>query len=110
MSGTLEVLVWVSSSIIALYIGGKCLLYFSARAALRREFREPNCEITQIESFDGFLDLGSIGKTMTSTGYYVHVQSKNEAVKVFCLVRYVPVIGFAWAVERWTNSEMSPKK
>jgi hypothetical protein len=110
MSGALEVLVWVSLGITALIVGGRCVLYFSARAALRSEFRDPNCEITRIESFDGFLDLGSIRRAITSTGYYVHVQSKNEAAKVFCLVRYVPIVGFAWAVERWTDGEVSPEE
>lgn len=108
MIASLEVLVWVSSGITAMLVGGRCVLYFSARAALRSEFRELNFEVTRIESFKGFLDLGSIRRVLTSTGYYVHIQSQKGAAKVFCLVRCVPLVGFVWAVERWPNGEVSP--
>jgi hypothetical protein len=110
MNGALEMLVWVSSGITALLVGGRCVHYFSARAALRNEFRQFNFEVTRIELFKGFLDLASIRRAMTSTGYYVHIQSQNESLKVFCLVRYVPIIGFVWAVEQWADGEVSPEE
>lgn len=42
---------------------------------------------------------------MTSTGYNVHLQSPDGDAEVFCLVRYVPVVGVAWAVERWSEEK-----
>ena len=106
MTTAFEILLWVFVGFLALVLSGKCVRYFTTRNALRREFRETQSEIIRIESFSGFLDLGSIWEAFTSTAYNVHLDSESGDLKVFCVVRHIPIVRIAWEVERWTEKDL----
>ncbi len=105
MSAFSEVVIWTMSELLVLYILGVGVLYVTARGALKREFKDDQRDLLRISRFRGFTDLGSIQKAMTSVPYEVCLGSEGEEVMVFCLVRRVPVVGYAWAVERWSEEK-----
>ena len=103
MSEPIQILLLGCVGSALLLVGGRLIRHLTARRALYREFQEGGASIAQIQTFRGFLDVGSLWRAMTSTGYEVVLDTEGGDSRVFCLVRHLPVFGLVWALERWDN-------
>ncbi len=81
---------------------GRLVLRWSARHKIHQAFEKDGASISCIRRFGGFLDLGSVLDAATSTGYVVTLVTRDgRESDLFCLVRYIPIVGFARSVEIW---------
>jgi len=82
----------------------KLLLHCSAHHKIRQSFERGGVTITRIQRFNGFLDLGSISEALTSMAYTVSVVTQDgRKSDRFCVVRYLPMLGFVHGVEIWPD-------
>jgi hypothetical protein len=84
----------------SLNVMGRLVLRWSARRRIHQAFEKDGASIARIRRFDGFLDLGSVVDAATSTGYIVTLVTRDgRKSDRHCLVRYIPIVGFARNVE-----------
>ena len=103
-------LIWIGIAGFLLLLLSRFASHFLAHRAIRIKFLRSERITTKIRRFDGFLDLGSIKRGITRTGYVVHLQSNNGPKKeMFCLVHRLPIIGFVYDVEIWEDDKPDPR-
>ncbi len=104
MKDVQQVVMTMGVGILALVVLGRLALRWSARLKIREAFDQKNASIVRIRRAGGFLDSGSVLKAITSMGYMVTILTQDgRQSDLFCLVRYIPMVGFAWGVEIWSN-------
>ena len=90
--------------VLSLFVLGRLVLRWSARHKIHQAVEQGGASVTRIRRFNGFLELGSVLEAAMSTGYVVTVVTQDgHESDLLCLVRYIPIIGFARSVEIWTN-------
>jgi hypothetical protein len=83
---------------------GMLIFRFGSRKIIHQRLEENGTRIKDIKPHTGFLDLGSIWKALTSRGYTIStVSSTGQELDVFCLVRYIPILGFVRSIEVWND-------
>lgn len=86
--------------VFSLIVLGRLVLRWSARRRIHQAFEKDGASISRIRPIDGFLDLGSVVDAATSTGYIVTLVTRDgRKSNRHCLVRYIPIVGFARNVE-----------
>ncbi len=104
MSGVQQFILILGVGVISLAFLGRLVLRWSARHKIHQTFKHNGASITRIRRFEGFLDLGSVLEAATSTGYVVTVVAHDgRESDQFCLVRYIPIVGFVRSVEIWSD-------
>ncbi|WP_042725341.1 hypothetical protein [Chthoniobacter flavus] len=104
MNGVQQFMMVLGIGAPSVYLLSRVTLCWSSRLKIHQAFRKNGASITRIRRFDGFSDLGSVWKAATSTPYIVTVVAQDgRESDLFCLVRYIPIVGFAMSVEIWSD-------
>ncbi len=90
----------VAAGVLGLTILRGFTLHESARRKLYLTLETNGARVVNIREFKRFLDLDSIWAAATSAPYRVVILERDGCEsELFCLVRYIPLIGLARSVE-----------
>ena len=104
MNEVQQITLTLGTGVLCMVFLGRLVSRWSAHHKIHQTFQQKGTSITRIRRFHGFLDLGSFLEAATSAGYMVTVVTHHGSeAELFCLVRYIPMIGIARSVEIWSD-------